>query len=174
MPSWNVKHNIQHDIKNVHVELEWWSSRTFSATLKNADVGLECWARRTFSATLKNADVELEWWSSRTFSATFECWAGTTFSTTCRNKCECRAGMSSWHNVKHDIQKKWECRAGMSSWHNIQHNIKIMRMSSWNIDLAEHSARHSEKNVNVELECWAGTTFSTTLKKCACRDGILI
>ena len=85
MPSWNVKHNIQHDIKNVHVELEWWSSRTFSATLKNADVGLECWARRTFSATCRqNTNVELE------------CRAGTTFSTTCRQntnvELECRAG----------------------------------------------------------------------------------
>ena len=38
-----------------------------------------------------------------------------------------------------------------------------MRMSSWNVELAEHSARHC-KNANVELECRAGTTFNTTLK----------
>ena len=57
----------------------------------------------------------------------------------------------------------------MSSWnvelaqHSAKH-FKKMRMSSLNVDLAEFSARQW-KNANVELECRAGTTFSTTLKK---------
>ena len=36
-------------------------------------------------------------------------------------------------------------------------------MSSWNVELAEHSARHS-KIENVQLVCWASTTFRRYLK----------
>ena len=44
---------------------------------------------------------------------------------------------------------------------NIQHDIGKMRTSSWNVEVAEHSARHWTITANVELECRAGTTFST-------------
>ena len=53
-------------------------------------------------------------------------------------KLECRAGISGWYKIQHNIKKNCECRDGMVNWLNVQKDIQKLRMTSWNVEPAQN------------------------------------